>query len=180
MEVWKTFDKNEITHSAAHHLMTIYDLLNKHGYARVTDVARSLEITRGSASITLKALKEKGFVKEDENKFLRLSEHGEQISHSIQQMRQIFKKFLVIVLGVDPDQAEIDSCKIEHLLSLETGNKLFRFLKFLSSERPEVNKFTKAFAGFKCTCSGNIETCEVCDTDCLMPTTPESGKQKAK
>ena len=130
MEVWKAFEKNSISHSAAHHLMTIYDLLDKNGYARVTDVAKSLEITRGSASITLKALKEKGFVREDENKFLRLSEEGERISHSIQSIKKIFEKFLVDVLRVAPKQAEVDACKIEHLLSRETGTKLLNFITF--------------------------------------------------
>ena len=168
MEVWKSFEKNSITHSAAHHLMTIYDLLNKNGYARVTDVARSLEITRGSASITLKALKERGLVTEDANKFLRLSEEGEKISHSIQSVRKIFKKFLITVLDVDSEQAEVDACKIEHLLSHETGKKLFGFLKFLSTDKPEVLAFIKAFGDFKCTCTGSTESCEVCDTECLM------------
>jgi len=168
MEVWKSFEQNTITHSAAHHLMTIYDLLQRNGYARVTDVARSLEITRGSASITLKALKERGLVREDENKFLRLSEEGQRISHSIQSMRKIFKKFLIRVLDVDADQAEIDACKIEHLLSPETGSKLFSFLKFLSTDGKEVKRFIQAFGDYKCTCTGETETCEVCDTECMM------------
>ena len=41
MEVWKEFEHNEITHSIAHHLMAVNDLLNKHGYSRVTDVAKT-------------------------------------------------------------------------------------------------------------------------------------------
>lgn len=169
MEVWKAFEKNKITHSAAHHLMTIYDLLQKNGYARVTDVARNLEITRGSASITLKALKEKGLVKEDENKFLRLSAEGQDISHAIQSMRKIFRKFLVEVLEVDAEQAEIDACKIEHLLSRETGEKLLNFMKFLSSDDKEARRFLRTYHHYECTCSGSPDECEVCDTECLMP-----------
>ena len=34
-EVWKSFEDNTLTHSAAHYLMTIKDLLEDHGYARV-------------------------------------------------------------------------------------------------------------------------------------------------
>ncbi|RMF66652.1 MAG: metal-dependent transcriptional regulator, partial [Calditrichaeota bacterium] len=169
MEVWKAFEKNVITHSAAHHLMTIYSLLEKNGYARVTDVAKSLEITRGSASITLKALKGKGLVVEDENKFLRLSEKGKRISQTIRSMRKISRKFLVEILRVDPAQAEIDACKIEHLLSHETGEKLLRFLKFLSSDKPEVNRFLAAFREYSAVCTGAVEECDFCDTECLMP-----------
>lgn len=40
MEVWKEFGENEITHSAAHHILAIQELIAKRGYARVTDVAK--------------------------------------------------------------------------------------------------------------------------------------------
>ena len=59
-EVWKYFDDNALTHSAAHYLMTINELLHGQGYARVTDVAKKLRITRGSCSSSLKALKKEG------------------------------------------------------------------------------------------------------------------------
>ncbi len=155
MEIWKAFEKNLITHSSAHHLMTIYDLLGTNGYARVSDVARSLEITRGSASITLKALREKGLVKEDKNKFLRLSEEGERISQSIQSMRLIFAEFLKDVLKVDVKQAEIDACKIEHLLSEETGKKLLSFIKYLSYDDSKVKRFLNDYWEYENTCAGS-------------------------
>ncbi len=169
MEVWKAFEKNAISHSAAHHLMTIYNLLEKNGYARVTDVARALEITRGSASITLKALKGRGLVREDENKFLRLSEEGHRISHSIRSMRAIFKKLLVEILNVGEEQAEIDSCKIEHLLSHETGHRLLEFVKFMSSDDKVVQDFRKAYRASESACCGSPDDCEICDTECLDP-----------
>ena len=56
-DVWKEYESNEISHSVAHHLTAIHELMGDLGYARVSDVARALEITRGSASLTLKALK---------------------------------------------------------------------------------------------------------------------------
>ena len=67
-EIWKEFETNEISHSVAHHLTAIGELTAVHGYARVSDGARHLKITRGSASLTLKSLKRKDFVREDENK----------------------------------------------------------------------------------------------------------------
>ena len=175
MEVWKAFEQNIITHSAAHHLMTIYDLLETNGYARVTDVARSLEITRGSASITLKALKERGLVKEDHNKFLKLSEEGKRISHSIHSMRIIFKKFLTDVLHVDADQAEIDACKIEHLLSPETGQKLLTFMNFMSSEDVQIKDFLKLFQQYEKELQCSPGECPVCDDECLMPENPQDN-----
>jgi DtxR family Mn-dependent transcriptional regulator len=118
-DIWKEFEHNQTTHSVAHHLMAIYDLLNEHGYARVTDVAKKLNITRGSASLTLKAIKEKGLVLEDENRFLLLSDRARQIVTRIKERNKIFYTFFTDVLGVEEEQAEIDACKIEHLISDE-------------------------------------------------------------
>src|SRR5690606_41503581 len=51
-QVWKEFEDHQITHSMAHYLMAIQDLLKSQGYARVTDVARELEITPRSEEHT--------------------------------------------------------------------------------------------------------------------------------
>ena len=168
MIIWKTFEQNIVTHSAAHHLMTISNLLEKNGYARVTDVARGLDITRGSASITLKALKVKGYVQEDENKFLRLSEKGQWLSHSIETKRMILIKFMKDVLRVEAEQAEIDACKIEHLISTKTGERLLRFLKYLSSDDIRAKSFLNAYWSYENVCQGLTDECGVCDTECLM------------
>lgn len=124
VEVWKEFQENEITHSAAHHLLAILELINERGYARVTDVARCLEITTGSASTNLKSLKQKGYVVEDDNRFLSLSEEGQSIAEAILQRREILERFFTEVLGVSNEQASIDACKTEHLLSAETTSKM--------------------------------------------------------
>jgi DtxR family Mn-dependent transcriptional regulator len=127
MDIWKKFEENNITHSAAHHLVAILELRDKRGYARVTDVAKDLNITTGSASINLKALKAKNLIVEDENKFLSLSEEGEAIARAVIMRKKILLDFLVQILKVSPEQAEIDSCKTEHLISAETAKKLQEF-----------------------------------------------------
>ena len=43
MDSWKEFEQNAVSHSAAHHLVAIAELLSEYGYARVSDVARLLE-----------------------------------------------------------------------------------------------------------------------------------------
>ena len=144
-EVWKEYESTKISHSVAHHLEAIGELTLQHGYARVSDVARHLQITRGSASLTLKALRQKSYVLEDENKFLRLSPEGQKIVDRILSKRKIVRTFLNDVLKVDPRQAEIDACKVEHLLSEETTETLLRFLEHLLSEDDLPRSFREAF-----------------------------------
>lgn len=129
MDIWKKFEENNITHSAAHHLLAILELREKRGYARVTDVARELNITTGSASINLKSLKAKNLIIEDDNKFLALSEEGEAVAKAVLMRKKLLYNFLANILKVKPEQAEIDSCKTEHLISAETAKKLQEFLE---------------------------------------------------
>ncbi len=127
-DVWKQFEENNITHSAAHHLTAIHELREKRGYARVTDVAKHLNITTGSASTNLKSLKAKGLIIEDENRFLALTDEGLAIAKAVLSRKGILEKFLVDVLKVSAEQAEIDACKTEHLISSETAKKLTKFV----------------------------------------------------
>ena len=128
-DVWKEFSGNVITHSGAHHLLAILELSSERGYARVTDIARSLDITTGSASTNLKNLKQKGYVVEDDNKFLSLSGEGQKLAEAIIGRRNTLIQFFTAVLKVTPEQAEIDACKTEHLLSPETTTKMNQFIK---------------------------------------------------
>ena len=75
-EVWRAYEENELSHSAAHHLLSIHELRRQSGYARVSDIAKHLSITKGSVSTAMKLLKERGYVQEDHNKFLELTEKG--------------------------------------------------------------------------------------------------------
>lgn len=166
-DVWKAFEDNEITHSVAHHLTAISELTREQGYARVTDVARFLGITRGSASLTLKSLKEKDYVLEDHNKFVSLSEEGRRIVDSVLVKRAVVIKFLRDVLHVDARQAEVDACKVEHLFSMETGEKLLHFVMFLLSDKPLAREFLEAFWNEKALCH-ELGKCLVCEDECLM------------
>ena len=146
MDVWKEFDQQELSHSAVHHLVCIADLIDEYGYARVSDVARRLEITRGSASITLKRLKQKGFVDEDKRRFLRLSEEGKRITDLVKAKKKAMMRIFTDLLGVSEQQAEIDTCKIEHLISDETLRRATRFLEAVDHNSPEARAFLELVA----------------------------------
>lgn len=167
MDVWKHFEDNVITHSAAHYLMAIDTLLRGQGYARVSDVARFLEVTTGSASISLKTLKQRGLVTEDSNRFLQLSPQGAAIAHKIQVNKQMLVSLLHQVLAVPHDIAEIDACKIEHLLSDETRERLRVFLSFMKGDDRLGEKLARALHRINVECPG-LDNCELCEEECTF------------
>ena len=166
--VWKAFERNEVTHSAVHHLIAIAQLIDDVGYARVTDVATRLNITRGSVSITLSAMEKSGFVERDRNRFLQLTPEGEFIARTTQIKKVLLKRFLREILSVSHEVADTDSCKIEHLISLETGHRLCDLMQFLDSNRPAARAFLKAFQEFTSGHQCEDENCPLCGDDCLL------------
>lgn len=128
---WREFEKNRVTHSAAHYLMAIDALRAELGYARVTDVAERLEVTRAAASVALTHLKKRGLVAEDPNRFLLLTEEGARVVEQVEQNYRTLSRFFEEMLGVSPEIAQADACKIEHLMSLETGRRLLQLVRFL-------------------------------------------------
>ena len=177
MDTWKKFDQNVITHNAAHHLMAIDDLINKLGYARVSDVARQLHITRGSVSISLRPLKKADLVLQDENRHLRLSETGQALVAAVKTKRHLMQRLLAEILGVVPEQAEIDACKLEHLVSNQTAQRLLSFLRFLDSDELGGEKFVTAWRAYESACPHEPTDCPSCQTDCLADQLAGDGNQ---
>ncbi len=166
-EIWKKFDETELTHSSAHHLMAIHTLLKENGYARGIDIAHYLDITRGSVSITLNKLKAKGYISEDSNKFYQLTESGQQVVDSILSKRHIVESFFRDVLQIPAEIAEEDACKVEHLLTRETGQRMMTFLGYYLSENPEAKSFREGLHSFSYLCRETGE-CEICEVSCYL------------
>lgn len=133
---------NELTHSMAHYLLTIHKLKEDKGYARVTDIAKELGLTKGSVSTALGNLKKRGLVLEDESKFLSLSDMGHDEVHHMLSSRTLVYYFLKDILKVDDKIAHQDSCLVEHLLSKETRDGLFSFMQEVS-KKPSLELKTK-------------------------------------
>ena len=169
--VWKSYAQNEISHSMAHYLTTLYNLRRQRGYARVSDIAEELDVKKGSVSVQIKHLKEKGFVVEDEKRHLQLTEHGESVAQEVLRNRRVCIAFLTEVLGLPGDVAETDSCKIEHLLSHETTDHLMRLVELLHSDEPEAKELRERLKGFEIECP-NLENCGICVDECLVEVEP--------
>ena len=167
-DVWKAYEANELSHSAAHHLMAVHELRQEYGYARVSDIAQHLKITKGSVSSAMKHLKVRDYVQEDHNKFLQLTEKGLKVVHETEATRLVVQKFLMDALGMDADDAEIDACKVEHLISSEARARLVWFLRFLFSDDSVACNFLEAVGNGALECKdGDVDACRLCEEICF-------------
>ena len=127
-----------LTHSMVHYLLTIHKLKENRGYARVTDIAKDLGLTKGSVSTAVNNLKKKDLVVEDDSKFLSLSKLGHDHVHQILSNRTLLYYFFKDIVGISDEAAHKDSCLMEHLLSPESRDKLFSFMKNLIQQPQEL------------------------------------------
>jgi len=92
---------SELSHSMVHYLLTIHKLKEGRGFARVTDIAKDLGLTKGSVSTALNNLKKRNLVlEEDDCKFLNLTELGHKEVHKILSSRTLLYYFLKDFVGV--------------------------------------------------------------------------------
>ena len=86
------------------------------------DVAKYLGVSQAAVNKAVKILVEKGYVYED-GKHLHLTKAGEEYAQAVFERHCAIRQFLCS-LGVSEETAEQDACKMEHLLSQETYEKM--------------------------------------------------------
>lgn len=94
------------------------------GSVRVTDIAARLSVSKPSVLTALKALEERGFVEHERYRGVTLTERGAVASEKIQSRHEFLTVFLRDVVGVSQEIAEKDACRMEHVLSDETLERM--------------------------------------------------------
>ena len=113
----------KIHESAENYLETILVLKRSLGKVRSIDIARALNFSKPSISRAVGLLRDNGYVSIDQNGLLGLTEAGLKIAETIYERHTVLTAFLT-ALGVDHEVAAEDACRIEHVLSPETFEKL--------------------------------------------------------
>jgi len=113
----------EIHKSAEDYLETILKLQMEKGQVRSIDIVADMHFSKPSVSVAMKKLRESGHVIMDENGLLTLTGEGEAIARRIYERHQILTRVLM-ALGVDPETAAEEACKVEHDLSDSTFEKI--------------------------------------------------------
>ena len=109
----------KIQKSSEDYLETMLMLREEHGYIRSVDIAAHLGVTKPSVSYATKRLRENGYITMDKDGLITLTESGLEIAERIYERHKVLTQ-LLISLGVSPETAREDACKIEHDLSVET------------------------------------------------------------
>ena len=115
----------DVGKSAEDYLEAMLVLKEKNGYIRSVDITIHLGVTKPSVSNAMKRLREEGYIEMNRSGFITVTEKGMEIADKIYTRHKKLTSYF-IALGVDPDVAEDDACKIEHDISDQTFEALCR------------------------------------------------------
>ena len=113
----------QILKSSEDYLEAMLMMQIQHGYIRSIDIANELGVTKPSVSYATKRLRENGYITMDKDGLITITPKGLAIAESMYERHQVLSDFLTR-LGVDPNVARDDACKIEHDISEETFKAL--------------------------------------------------------
>lgn len=109
--------------SGEDYLEAVLMLQKKNGMVRSVDLARHMEVSKPSVCHAVSTLQDGGFLRMDEEHFLHLTDIGREVAENIYEKHCFFTERL-IAAGVDPKTAEADACRIEHVISAESFERL--------------------------------------------------------
>lgn len=115
----------KIQESAENYLEAILTLGRAKGEVHAIDIASHLEFSKPSVSIAMKKLREAGYILVDENGHISLTEAGRVIAERIYERHTFLTQWL-ISLGVSPELAAEDACRMEHIISNESFEAIRR------------------------------------------------------
>ena len=115
-----------IQESAENYLETILILKNRLGLVRSIDIASEMSFSKPSVSVAMKNLRLNGYIDVDREGHISLLGKGHEIAEKIYERHQ-FLSIWLSAIGVSPGVAAADACRIEHVISSETFEKLKEF-----------------------------------------------------
>ena len=131
-----------VNESSENYLETILMLSKKLPVVRAVDIATELNFKKSSVSVAMKKLRESEHIIVSREGYITLTESGQAIADMIYERHTLLSSWLER-LGVDPQIAADDACRMEHVISEESFNAikniLFLILKTKSTFRRVIS-----------------------------------------
>ena len=109
--------------SAEDYLEAILMLSQQKGLVRSIDIAHQMNYTKPSVSRAMSLLRERGHIVMDKDGWITLTDTGRAIAERIYERHRLLTQWLT-QLGVSPQVAAEDACRLEHNLSDETFQRM--------------------------------------------------------
>jgi DtxR family Mn-dependent transcriptional regulator len=120
--------------SATHemYLKIVYQLEQSGDPARVGQMAKGLGVHPSTVSAVVRTLVRMNLVTHDRYGVVRLTDVGQRLAECVVRRFEVLRKFFTETLGMDPEDAEVEACETEHVVSAETIGRIDRLVSDLA------------------------------------------------
>jgi Mn-dependent DtxR family transcriptional regulator len=132
--------------SAEDYLERIHALIEEKGYARMIDIASSLQVKQASVTVMVQKLGEMGYLNYEKYRGLILTDKGRAVACTIQRRHETLSRFFSL-LGIPPATQQQDIEGIEHHLSTETVETLSNLANFFEENPAILRRFLESQKG---------------------------------
>lgn len=127
----------KISSSLEDYLEAIFIIQHRGSVVRLTDIADFLGVSKPSVNRAIGNLKEVDLVEHENYGEVSLTAKGKTQAAKVLKRHKLIKRFLTITLGVDEINAERDACRMEHVMSQQTIEKLYRYLEEKETQKQQ-------------------------------------------
>ena len=122
----------QLLESGEMYLETIFVLSRKQNVVRSIDIANYTGYSKPSVSRAVNLLKDNGYISINDDGYITLENSGLEVAKTIYERHTLLTKMLCGI-GVSEETASADACKMEHVISDETFERI----------KEHLNKFIK-------------------------------------
>ena len=132
---------DKLTSSQEDYLETIYVEVKKNGCAKVTDIARILDVKKASVTGALSSLCDKGLINYAPYAPITLTEKGEISAKQILLKHDVMTAFFKKILALDDEEAVLNACRMEHIMTEEMFERIHTFSHFIQDYAKQNKDF---------------------------------------
>ena len=134
---------SKLTPSQEDYLETIYLEAEKNGCAKVTDIAKLLDVKKASVTGALSNLCEKGLINYAPYAPITLTAEGEKEAKKILQLHEVMSVFLKNILHLSEDESTLNACRMEHIMTEEMFSRIKSFSAFIQDYCSKNQDFSR-------------------------------------
>lgn len=130
------------------YLKSIHEIQSLKGAARVTAIADSLDVKKGSVTAALRTLASRGLVNYAPYDVITLTAEGAELAEQLHRRYEVLRDFFESVLGLSPELADREACDLEHHISEGLRERLIGFIEYYQGCAGSKFRWDPALGGF--------------------------------
>ncbi len=122
-------DNLKISATLEDYLELIYETIQDKSTIKAIDIAKKFNISRASVTEALQRLEQKGYIKYGRYQPISLTDKGSNLAKDIIYKHETLKKFFISLLNLSQEEAELNACKIEHIITPTAFERIKEYVK---------------------------------------------------